>query len=111
MYNRIIQGGIKMGKNRRTYDEQFKREAVELSFNSDKTCKDISKDLGLDYNTLIRWRKEYRDNNDLAFPGHGKQKLSPEEKEIQRLKKELRIVKEERDILKKAVSIFSKKPQ
>ncbi|WP_425415781.1 transposase [Orenia metallireducens] len=42
----------------------------------------MAEDLGLDYNTLIRWRKEYRDNSDLAFPGKGKQKLSPEEEEI-----------------------------
>ncbi|PRX22448.1 transposase [Orenia metallireducens] len=100
-----------MTESKRTYDEQFKREAVELSFNSDKTCKDIAQDLGIDYNALIRWRKEYRDNGNLAFPGHGKQKLSPEEEEIKRLKKELRIVQEERDILKKAVSIFSQKPR
>lgn len=100
-----------MTESKRTYDEQFKREAVELSFNSDKTCKDIAQDLGIDYNALIRWGKEYRDNGNLAFPGHGKQKLSPEEEEIKRLKKELRIVQEERDILKKAVSIFSQKPR
>ncbi|MCK8826066.1 transposase [Fuchsiella alkaliacetigena] len=100
-----------MTKSRRTYDEQFKIEAVELSFNSNKTCKEIAEELGVNYNSLIRWRKEYRDNGDLAFPGQGKQNLSPEEAEIQELKKELRIVQEERDILKKAASIFSKKPR
>ena len=100
-----------MSKSRRNYTEQFKREAVELSFNSDKTCKELVKDLGINYNTLIRWRKEYRDNGDLAFPGKGKQKLTPEQEEIKRLKKELRNAQQERDILKKAVSIFSKKPR
>ena len=96
-----------MTRSRRTYDEQFKIEAVELSLNSDKTCKDIAEELGISYNVLISWRKEYRDKGDLAFPGQGKQSLTPEEAEIQKLKKELRIVQEERDILKKAVGIFS----
>ena len=100
-----------MSKTRRTYSEQFKRETVELSFNSDKTCKELVKDLGINYNTLIRWRKEYRDNGDLAFPGKGKEKLTPEQKEIKRLKKQLHNAQQERDILKKAVSIFSKKPR
>lgn len=97
-----------MTKSRRTYDEQFKIEAVELSLNSEKTCKDIAEELGISYNVLINWRKECRDKGDLAFPGQGKQNLSPEEAEIQKLKKELKIVQEERDILKKAVGIFSK---
>ena len=100
-----------MSKTRKTYSEQFKRETVELSFNSDKTCKELVEDLGINYNTLIRWRKEYRDNGNLAFLGKGKEKLTPEEKEIKRLKKQLHNTQQERDILKKAVSIFSKKPR
>ncbi len=100
-----------MSKPKIKRDEQFKRDAVELSLKSDKNCKDIAEDLGVSYNALIRWRKEYRDKGNLAFPGNGKQNLSPEEQEIIKLKKELKIAKEERDILKKAVSIFSKKPQ
>lgn len=47
----------------------------------------------------------------MTFPGHGKQKLTPEQEEIQRLKKELRETQIERDILKKAVAIFSKGPK
>ena len=86
---------------RRKYTEEFKREAVELSFNSDKSCKVIAEELGINYNLLIRWRKEYKEKGDLAFPGHGKQKLTPEQEEIQRLKKELRETQIERDILKK----------
>ncbi|MCK8826569.1 IS3 family transposase [Natroniella acetigena] len=91
-----------MDDDRRTYSEQFKRETVELSFNSEKTCKEIAEDLGLSYHNLIRWRKEYRDNKDQAFPGQGKQKLSPEQEEIKQLKEELRIAKQERDIFKKS---------
>lgn len=96
---------------RRTYAEEFKIEAVELSFNSDKTCKDIAEELGISYHNLIKWRREYKKDGDLAFPGQGNQKLTPDQEEIQRLKKELKETQIERDILKKAVRIFSKQPK
>jgi transposase len=99
-----------MGK-RRTYTEEFKRDAVELSINSDKNCTEIAEDLGINYNNLIRWRKKYRDNGKLAFPGKGKQKLTSEKQKIKDLENELKEIKLERDILKKAVAIFSKKPK
>lgn len=50
-----------MGK-RRTCSEEFKKEAVELSYNSDKICKEIIEDLDISYNNLIKWRKEYKVN-------------------------------------------------
>ena len=56
-------------------------------------------------------RAEYAQSKELAFPGHGKQKLSPMEEENRRLRKELAELKEERDILKKATAIFSRKPK
>ena len=98
-------------RKRKTYSEEFKRETVELCYNSDKTCKDIADDLGIDYNNLIRWRKEYKNKGDLAFPGKGKQKLTSEQEKIKQLEAELRETKIERDILKKAVCIFSKEPK
>lgn len=98
-------------RERKTYSEEFKKEAVELSFNSEKTCKEIAYDLGIDYNNLIRWRREFKNKGDLAFPGKGKQKLTPEQQKIKQLEAELRETKIERDILKKAVHIFSTKPK
>ena len=94
---------------RRTYTEEFKRDAVELSFNSDKTVKEIADDLGIIYGSLTRWRREYKNKGEHAFPGNGNQKLTPEEQKIKDLEDELRETKLERDILKKAVGIFSKK--
>jgi len=99
-----------MGK-RRYYSEEFKREAVELSLNSDKTIKAVAEDLGTSPYNLSRWIREYTKKGDLSFPGKGKQKLTPEQEEVQRLKKELKETQIERDILKKAVAIFSKKPK
>ncbi len=98
-------------KKRRTFTEEFKRDAVELSFNSSKTVKEIAKDLGINKGNLTRWRKEYKDKGEHAFPGNGKQKLTAEEQKIKELENELRETKLERDILKKAVGIFSKKPK
>ena len=100
-----------MGEKRRSYTEEFKIDAVKLSYKNDKKVKEVAENLDIPYGTLIRWRREYKDKSDLAFPGHSKQKLTPEQKEIQRLKKELKDAKTERDILKKAVSIFSNEPK
>ena len=99
-----------LGK-RRSYTEEFKKDAVELSFNSDKTIKEIAEDLGISYGNLTRWRREYKQKGDLAFPGNGNQKLSPEQQKIKELEDKLKEAKLERDILKKAVAIFSKKPK
>jgi len=99
-----------MGK-RRYYSEEFKRDAVELCLNSNKTIKEIAENLGTSPYNLSRWKREYSNKGELAFPGQGKQKLTPEQEKIHKLKKELRETQLERDILKKAVAIFSKKPK
>ena len=99
-----------MGK-RRSYTEEFKKDAVELSINSDKTIKEIAEDLGINYGNLTRWRREYKQKGNLAFPGNGNQKLTPEQQKIKELKDKFKEVKLEHDILKKAVAIFSKKPK
>jgi len=93
-----------LGK-RRSYTEEFKKDAVELSFNSDKTIKEIAEDLGISYGNLTRWRREYKQKGDLAFPGNGNQKLTPEQQKIKELEDKLKEAKLERDILKKAVAI------
>ena len=71
---------------------------------------EVAHDLGIAHSNLRRWRAQYRNNGELAFPGKGKQRLTQQEEKIKRLKKELYDVKQERDILKKAVAIFTKKP-
>lgn len=101
-----------MGESRRHYDEEFKRNAVELSYKSDKTVGQVAEDLGISKNVLFRWRKEYASYGDRAFPGQGKRMRGTDlEEENRRLKKELADVREERDILKKAMAIFSKTPK
>ena len=95
-------------RQRRRYDADFKKEAVRLVLNG-KSINEAASDLGISSNILARWRREYLEHNDQAFPGQGK--LKPEDERIRKLERELRDVTEERDILKKALAIFSKQPK
>ena len=80
---------------------------VELSKSRDN-LNELAKELGIRVELIYRWRSEFLDKGEGSFPGHGKPKHTPEEAEIARLQKQLREVAMERDILKKAISIFSK---
>lgn len=81
--------------------------AVELSHHREDISK-LAEELDIKPDLLYRWRREAKKAKGGAFPGHGNPKMTDEQKEIARLKRELRETKMERDILKKAVSIFSK---
>jgi transposase len=63
----------------------------------------VARDLGLDGNLVSRWKKEAQENGQRAFPGPG----HPQEEELSRLRRENEVLRQERDILKKVVSIFS----
>ena len=95
-----------MSKERKTYSKEFKQKVVELS-NVRGNVQEIARELGIAAEYIYRWRKEQKLNPNLAFGGRGKAQLTPEQQELARLKKELADVQMERDILKKAVSIFS----
>ena len=95
-----------MKNSRKIYSKEFKLKAVELS-NVRGNAQEIARELGIDAALIYRWRKEFSNNPDLAFSGNGKAQLTEEQKELKRLRRELADVKMERDILKKAVSIFS----
>ena len=97
------------GSDKKRYDADFKRESVRLADTSGKTDRQIERDLGLYQGAIGRWRKELKVDPIEAFPGTGHQK--PLEDENRRLRRELDVVREERDILKKAVAIFSKEPK
>jgi len=63
--------------------------------------REIAGDLGIALSNLKRWYDQYRKRGELAFPGHGKENLTPQEEENRRLQRELNDVRQERDILKK----------
>jgi len=97
-----------MNEKRRKYTKEFKREALELLRTSGESAAQIERDLGITKGLLLKWRdryqvKESHDEADLA-PSD----LAAAQSEIRRLRRQLTIAEQERDILKKAVSIFSK---
>ena len=91
---------------RRTYSKEFKQEAVQLSYDSDSTIAQVAENLGIRPELLYRWRREQRQDGDDAFRGKGMSKAS--EEEMRRLRRELDQVRMERDILKKALSVFAR---
>lgn len=92
---------------RRSFDKEFKKMVVELH-KSGKSSNEIGIELGIPGDMVRRWSREYESNGDQSFAGNGKPILSAEQREIAELKKALKEAQIERDILKKAVSIFSK---
>ena len=92
-------------ENRRTYTAEFKREAIRLLETSDKSAAQIERDLGIGTGCLSRWKRKQEKDGEQAFPGHGR--LTPEQEQLRELEREVKILRQERDILKKVVAIFS----
>ena len=91
---------------RKSYDRQFKIDAVSLVINGGRTVAEVARDMGISVNVLHRWKRELTREQSEAFPGKGR--LGPQEEELRRLRRELEQVKEDREILKKALAFFSK---
>ena len=100
-----------MSVQRRKYDPDFKRNAVLLSDEPGRTVIEVADNLGISKHLLYKWRREFRLKEGLAFPGHGREALTEREKRIRELEKKLRDAEMERDILKKAMAIFSRAPK
>jgi transposase len=97
-----------MSRNYRTYTKAFKLEALELLESSGKSGAQIERDLGITKGLLLKWRDRYQ-----VKKANGEARLEPSDLEAaqaenRRLRRQLAIAEQERDILKKAVSIFSK---
>jgi transposase len=89
------------------YPKEFKLEAVRLLNEEQKPVADLARELGIKRSLLYLWRDDLNKQGDKAFKGSGRPK-SEEMSEISKLKQELKEVKEERDILKKAAAYFAK---
>ena len=97
---------ITMPKPQPSFTAEFKHEAVQLTKTSDKPKAQIARALGISDSALYSWCKAAEAHCEEAFPGKGHQ--LPLEEEIHRLKRDLERAQQERDILKKAISIFSR---
>jgi transposase len=94
-----------MSKSRRQYTREFKLEAIRLLKTSGRSASQLESELGIGKGNLYRWRREFAADGEDAFPGQGR--LTPEQERLRQLERENKVLRQERDILKKAVAIFS----
>ena len=90
------------------YTKEFKLEAIRLLDSGDKPASEIAMELGVKRTLLYRWRDQVKESGDLAFSGTTGRPRNDQLSEVSRLKKELKDVTEERDILKKAAAYFAR---
>jgi len=96
--------GVMMRKNKQ-YSKEFKESTVQLALNSKEPIRKIAEDLDIKYHTLYDWIKAHRRANKKSEKAHEKESMK---EELKRLRRENLILKEERDILKKATAYFAK---
>jgi transposase len=91
---------------RRKFSREFKIEAVRLVRDRGASAAQASRDIDVHVNVLRKWVKDFGSDPSQAFPGHGQ--MRPEQLEIERLRREVRKLRAERDILKKAAAYFAR---
>lgn len=91
---------------RKLYTEEFKREAVRLG-KERGSLTEVARDLGVSSKTLSGWKRQMEATPDNPFPGNG----NPRDPELFQLQRENARLREENEILKKAVGIFTKAPR
>ena len=98
-----------MSRKQPQHDKEFKLNAIKyVNEHPDLTKEECAKNLGIGISTLCRWQKQYQDNSG-SIPHRGSGNYSSDEqKEIARLKRELRDAQDALDVLKKAISILGK---
>ena len=95
-----------MSEKRRSYDKEFKLSAVKMITEGGMSLMQVSRDLGVNENSLHKWKKDYLSDQQNAFPGKGH--LKPEQEELKKKDREIVRLTMERDILKKALGYFAK---
>ena len=98
-----------MVSRRKSFTRDFKIETVKLVTDSDMSVSQVAEDLDIHPNTLYRWVRKFGENPAEPFPGKGNQVSEAEQ--LRQLKREVQRLRMERDILKKAMAIFSKEPK
>ena len=95
------------------YTQEFKDSTIQLVLNSNESTIKIAEDLDVHEKTLYAWVRAYKESNGIEVPRQGKGKKSSiikesDSEELRRLRKENKLLKQERDILKKATAYFAK---
>jgi len=89
------------GGRRTKIPQSTKQTAVELVISGEKSAYQVSKELGLNYKSLCNWVNQYKKEHNLI-------QKDPEKEELKKLKRELLKLKQENEILKKAMAYFAK---
>ncbi len=95
--------------SRRRYSREFKIEAVRMVTQLGHPVSEVARDLGVGRGMLTKWRKQLQEQGVTAFPGAGK--MPDQDLDGQQLRRDVRRVRQVRDILKKALAIFSERPR
>jgi transposase len=98
-----------MTQKRKHYSKQFKIDAVKLVTEQSFNVSEAARNLGIHHSSLRRWKRQLESDGNQAFPGKGN--LSAEKLELDRLRKENKRLRMEREILKKATAFFAKESQ
>lgn len=93
-------------KGNRKHGREFKEEAVRLVVSGGRPAVEVAEGLGIHVNMLHKWIRQHKEDPAGSFPGNGK--LKPQDEEMRRLQRDNVNLREERDILKKALAIFSR---
>ncbi len=92
---------------RKLYAREFKVETVKLVTERGMSRSQVARDMGIDIQSVRKWIKQFSTDGERAFPGQGQ----PRDDEVVRLRRENERLRQERDILKKALGIFSRMPE
>lgn len=86
------------------YSDEFKRDVLEMVAEGSRSVAQLERDLDITPGLIYKWQQRYRVTDDTLQPSAER----AEQAELRRLRRELEIVKQERDILKKAIQVFSR---
>lgn len=97
-----------MSKERRKYSKEFKMEAIRMCENGERSISEIERELGITQGLLWKWKAdlEKQPKKEEAFPGNGK--LTDTDARMRQLEREIAQLKEDKEILKKVLTMYSK---
>ncbi len=98
-------------QKRRKYDRDLKRNAVLLCSEPGRSVPEVAENLGINKDLLYRWYREYHKSNGRSSQANGIAALTEDQRRIREFEKKLKDTQMERDILKKAMAIFSRAPK
>ena len=98
-----------MTPKRKHYSKQFKIDAVKLVTEQGYKVSEAARNLGIHHSSLRHWKKQLETDGNQSFPGKGH--MTSDKEELYRLRKEVKKLRMEREILKKAAAFFANEPK